>query len=157
MVHGGGYCHIGTKSNDNEFITDECFGGHLGGNYPPFLLYFFLSVGLVAPRPPPSLFTGSILSWIVPIRLLGCRFHLQTLSLQEKATLKAVWQRLEQSQPHCLILLTSLFTISLYRRICVLMYAYVAVWTYCHIYGYMYIRIALRTILHRMTLYMSPS
>ena len=25
------------------------------------------------------------------------------------------------------------------------------------IYGYMYIRIALRTILHRMTLYMSPS
>ena len=54
MVHGGGYCHIGTKSNDNEFITDECFGGHLGGNYPPFFIILFLSVGLVAPHPIPG-------------------------------------------------------------------------------------------------------
>ena len=115
MVHGGGYCYIGTKSNDNQFITDECFGEHLGGNNPPFFIILLFVGGACRPTPPPSLFTGSILSWIVPIRLLGCRFHLQTLSLQEKATLKAVW-------PCCYIYYTSI-----------------------RIYGYMYIRLYVYT------------
>ena len=90
-------------------------------------------MGLVAPRPP-SLFTGSILSWIVPIRLLGCRFHLQTLSLQEKATPKSGMAETWTVTAPLPYIAYFPFTTSPYRRICVLMYAYIAVWSCCHIY-----------------------
>ena len=98
-------------------------------------LWFFPFVGgACRPTPPPSLFTGSILSWIVPIRLFGCHFHLQTLSLQEKATPKSGMAETWTVTAPLPYIAYFPFTTSPYRRICVLMYAYVAVWPCCHIY-----------------------
>ena len=84
-----------------------------------FLLYFFLSVGLVAPRPPRAYLPGLFFLGQYLSGSSGVAFTFRPCLYRRKRHLKAVWQRLEQSQPHCLILLTSLL---LYRFIDVYVY-----------------------------------
>ena len=77
------------------------------------------------------------------------RFHLQTMSLQEKAMLKAVWQRLLVTA-HCSIWIYFPFPILLYILILLLTYSNIVVQSYSYIYLNTPTQIALQTFIHKV-------